>query len=252
MMDINQLVASGRFRTIKEPLGALKVLQWFFSILAFASCGGYTGELGIGVHCKNRSQSNPDIKIAFSYPFRLHQVYFDVPTCKSSDSERLYLTGDFSSSVEFFVTIAVFAFLYSAAALLIYIFHQQKYNENNRGPMTDFIVTVVFSFMWLVSSSAWAKGMYDVKCATSPGDVLALVPACQQQPPIAQCNEGRDPITSGLSVSVVAGVEKWANDKSYFNNSIIYDTFYGQQQTKITCSSCGIVSFSHDICFIEE
>lgn len=45
------------------------------------------------------------------------------------------MIGDYSSSAEFFVTIAVFAFLYSLAAIVVYIFMQDKYRENNKGPM---------------------------------------------------------------------------------------------------------------------
>ena len=66
---------------------------------------------------------------------RLHQVYFDAPTCKGGNSERLFLVGDYSSSAEFFVTIGVFAFLYSTAALSIYVFFFEKYKENNKGPL---------------------------------------------------------------------------------------------------------------------
>lgn len=73
------------------------------------------------------------------YPFfcvpapRLHQVYFDAPTCKGGDKERLFLVGDYSSSAEFFVTIGVFSFLYSMAALAVYCFILEKYRENNKG-----------------------------------------------------------------------------------------------------------------------
>lgn len=65
---------------------------------------------------------------------RLHQVYFDAPTCRG-DTEKIFLVGDYSSSAEFFVTVAVFAFLYSMGALATYIFLQNKYRENNKGPM---------------------------------------------------------------------------------------------------------------------
>lgn len=69
-----------------------------------------------------------------SDPLRLHQVYFDAPTCKGGNPERLFLVGDYSSSAEFFVTIAVFSFLYSMAALSVYCFILEKYRENNKGP----------------------------------------------------------------------------------------------------------------------
>lgn len=65
---------------------------------------------------------------------RLHQVYFDAPDCKGGTS-KVFLLGDYSSSAEFFVTVAVFAFLYSMGALATYIFLQNKYRENNKGPM---------------------------------------------------------------------------------------------------------------------
>lgn len=68
-------------------------------------------------------------------PVRLHQEYFDAPTCNGGNKERVFLVGDYSSSAEFFVTIGVFAFLYSTAALAIYIFFFEKYKENNKGPM---------------------------------------------------------------------------------------------------------------------
>ena len=65
----------------------------------------------------------------------MHQVYFDAPTCSGNNPERHFLIGDYSSSAEFFVTIGVFAFLYSTAALAIYVFAYEKYKENNKGPL---------------------------------------------------------------------------------------------------------------------
>ncbi|XP_009934935.1 synaptoporin isoform X2 [Opisthocomus hoazin] len=174
-----------------------------FAIFAFATCGGYSGGLRLSVDCANKSESDLNIDIAFAYPFRLHQVNFDAPTCEGKRREKLSLIGDFSSSAEFFVTIAVFAFLYSLAATVVYIFFQNKYRENNRGPLIDFIVTVVFSFLWLVSSSAWAKGLSDVKIATDPDEVLLLMSACKQQS--NKCLPVRSPVMSSLNTSVVFG-----------------------------------------------
>lgn len=61
-------------------------------------------------------------------------MYFDAPTCKAGPPDRVFLTGNYSSSAEFFVTIAVFSFLYSMAALSAYCFVLEKYRENNKGP----------------------------------------------------------------------------------------------------------------------
>ncbi|KAI1890941.1 hypothetical protein AGOR_G00158770 [Albula goreensis] len=203
MDTANQIVSVGSFGVLKLPLGFIRVLEWLFAIFAFATCGGYSGQLRVSVDCFNKTDSNLSIGINFAYPFRLHQVYFDAPMCYGKKQERLFLIGDYSSSAEFFVTIAVFAFLYSLLATVVYIFFQNKYRENNRGPLIDFIVTVVFSFLWLVSSSAWAKGLSDVKVATDPDEVQLLVSACKVQG--NKCGSIHGPIWSGLNTSVVFG-----------------------------------------------
>uniref|UniRef100_A0A669BEV4 Synaptophysin n=1 Tax=Oreochromis niloticus TaxID=8128 RepID=A0A669BEV4_ORENI len=203
-MDVvNQLVAQGQFRVLKVPLGFIKVLEWFFAIFAFSTCGSYSGMFKIAVECKNRTQSDLKIEVEFEYPFRLHQEYFNAPTCKSENKEPIFLVGDYSSSAEFFVTIGVFAFLYSTAALSIYVFFFDKYKENNKGPLIDLGVTGVFAFMWLVSSAAWAKGLSDVKTATNPDEVITMIPACKEDE--NSCREVHDPVMSGLNTSVAFG-----------------------------------------------
>ncbi|XP_035769252.1 synaptophysin-like [Neolamprologus brichardi] len=157
----------------------------------------------IAVECKSWVQSDLSIEVEFEYPFRLHQEYFDAPTCKSEYKERVFLTGDYSSSAEFFVTIGVFAFLYSMAALTIYVFFFEKYKENNKGPLIDLGVTGVFAFMWLVSSAAWAKGLSNVKTATNPDEVITMIHACEEDE--NRCREVHDPVMSGLNTSVAFG-----------------------------------------------
>lgn len=189
---------------------------------------------------------------------------FEAPMCEGMRRERVFLIGDYSSSAEFFVTIAVFAFLYSLVATVVYIFFQNKYRENSRGPLIvstvasdlgpfhnsgnqlfysciwhhvpthlrrhnaryntisctinmsilclssltnhqDFVVTVVFSFMWLVSSSAWAKALSDVKVATDPDEVQLLISACKVQ--TNKCGSVHGPRWSGLNTSVVGFTE---------------------------------------------
>ncbi|XP_034027747.1 synaptophysin a [Thalassophryne amazonica] len=203
-MDVvNQLVAQGQFRVLKVPLGFIKVLQWFFAIFAFSTCGSYSGMFQMAVDCKNQTDSDLSIEVEFEYPFRLHRVHFDAPTCKNGNTERLFLVGDYSSSAEFFVTIGVFAFLYSTAALAVYVFAFDKYKENNKGPLIDLGVTTGFAFMWLVSSAAWAKGLSDVKTATDPDEVITLISACDDKG--NQCREVHDPVMSGLNTSVAFG-----------------------------------------------
>ncbi|KAG8435860.1 hypothetical protein GDO86_007085 [Hymenochirus boettgeri] len=114
-----------------------------FAIFAFATCGGYSGELRVSVDCANKTQSDLSIDIAIAYPFRGLLIF-----------------------CQFFVTIAVFAFLYSLAATVVYIFYQNKYRENNRGPLIDFQIRF-----------------------TDPDEVLLLISACKQ--PNHKCSSVR-------------------------------------------------------------
>lgn len=56
--------------------------------------------------------------------------------------------------------------------------------------------------MWLVSSSAWAKGLSDVKMATDPETIIKEMDVCRKTG--VTCKELRDPVTSGLNTSVVS------------------------------------------------
>ncbi|KAM9410530.1 synaptoporin b [Pholidichthys leucotaenia] len=174
-----------------------------FAICAFATCGGYYGHLQVEVECADRSQSNLSISINFAYPFRLEQVHFKAPMCKDNRDEVLFLEGDFSSAAQFFMTVGIFAFLYSLLATVVYVYYQNKYLKNNRGPSVDFVVTVTFSFMWLVSSCYWAKSLSDIKAATSPKQVLLLISACRAQKNKCTCMQ--EPLWSRLNTSAVFG-----------------------------------------------
>ncbi|XP_028262431.1 synaptoporin b [Parambassis ranga] len=174
-----------------------------FAICAFATCGGYYGHLQVKVDCADWRQSNLSINIDFGYPFRLQQVHFRAPLCEGKKAEVLFLDGDFSSTAQFFVTVGVFAFLYSLLATVVYVFYQNKYLRNNRGPLVDFVVTVIFSLMWLVSSCCWAKTLSDIKTATNPTQVLLLISACRAQE--NKCTATQEPLWSRLNTSVVFG-----------------------------------------------
>lgn len=67
--------------------------------------------------------------------------------------------------------------------------------------LQDFVVTAIFTFMWLVSSAAWAKGLSDVKSATDPDEIIDLIPACDHEE--NRCEEIHEPVVSGLNTSVV-------------------------------------------------
>uniref|UniRef100_A0A8C5NC91 Synaptoporin-like n=1 Tax=Gouania willdenowi TaxID=441366 RepID=A0A8C5NC91_GOUWI len=147
--------------------GILMYKLKIFAICAFATCGGYSGYLQVKVDCADKRQSNRSINIDFGYPFRLHQVHFKAPLCEAKRGEILFLDGDYSSTAQLFVTVAV------------------------------------FSFMWLISSCCWAKTVSDIKTATNPTLVFHLISACRAQE--NQCAATHEPHWSRLNCSVVFG-----------------------------------------------
>uniref|UniRef100_A0A8C3XH86 Synaptophysin like 2 n=1 Tax=Cyanoderma ruficeps TaxID=181631 RepID=A0A8C3XH86_9PASS len=191
-----------RWSRLQEPLGFIKVLEWLFAIFAFGSCGSFSGETGATVKCD--SGGTTFINIPFGYPFRLYQIPFGMPNCEDeSEARTLYLVGDFSAPAEFFVTLGVFSFLYTMAALVLYLRFHSLYTENTKLPFTDFCVTVCFAFFWLVAAAAWGKGLSDVKAATRPSTLISAMAVCQGDGVV--CNAGTTPAMGLANISVLFG-----------------------------------------------
>ncbi|XP_051885934.1 synaptophysin-like protein 1 [Pristis pectinata] len=188
------------FGPLKEPIGFIKLLEWIFAIFGFATCGGFTGQTALNVKCKNNSGPQ-EYTATFQYPFRLNSVIL-IPKGTCNSTVATHLVGDFSSSAEFFVAIAVLAFLYCMAALVVYVGYLHVYREGKRGPIIDFIVTVTFAFLWLVSSSAWGKGLTDLKYSTSPNVLKDNLSFCKNE---AECTGSSVTSMGSLNVSVVFG-----------------------------------------------
>ncbi|XP_074837208.1 synaptophysin-like protein 1 [Carettochelys insculpta] len=187
---------------LKEPLGFIKVLEWIFSIFAFATCGGYSGYTSIKVSCTGGN--NETLEAEFGYPFRLNTVMFKKPDpskCNRTWSDT-HLVGDFSSSSQFFVTFAVFVFLYCMAALVLYVGYLHLYRGAGKLPMVDFVITVVVAFLWLISTSAWAKALTDIKVSTGP-EVMLATKFCHTSG--NTCRFGGVSSMGSLNVSVVVG-----------------------------------------------
>ncbi|XP_072003275.1 synaptophysin-like protein 1 [Engystomops pustulosus] len=188
------------FSPLKEPLGFIKVLEWFFSIFSFATCGGYSGTTSLHLSCPNETAI---IEATFRYPFRLNTVLFHgnytEKFCGAPWNE-LHLTGDYSSSAEFYVTVAVFAFLYCIGALVLYLGFRHLYQDSIKLPLIDFIITAIFAFLWLVSSSAWAKGLTDIKRVTNPTELAKT--SCSDH---FTCTPGSESRMGSLNISVAFG-----------------------------------------------
>lgn len=103
----------------------------------------------------------------------------------------------------------------------------------------DLGVTAVFAFMWLVSSSAWATGLSDVKKATDPDKVITMIEACENKE--NRCREVHDPVMSGLNTSVVRPASSWEphpKSKPRIDNHPIW---FGLEPCSSHKGPCGII-----------
>ncbi|CAL8329806.1 unnamed protein product [Boreogadus saida] len=214
---------------LKEPLGFVKLVEWVspsdlletsvFSVLvrmrmggvwseltaifAFGSCGGYSGTNVISLFCGNGT--NETLSAAFSYPFRLSQVSLveaNLTFCNHTAGPT-HLVGDSASSAEFFVGVGVVCFLYSMVALLVYLGYMHVYKDSDFGPIIDFLLTAALAFLWLLSSSAWARGLQNVKHATGDAGVAATLGVCARGDVTCRVTEFAS--LRSLNVSVVFG-----------------------------------------------
>ncbi|XP_034019265.1 synaptophysin-like protein 1 [Thalassophryne amazonica] len=188
---------------LKEPLGFVKLVEWLTAIFAFGTCGGFSGRNIVSIFCGDGT--NETFATNFQYPFRLNQVPLidgNTTICNHSVATT-HMAGDYASSVEFFVGVAVVCFLYCMAALLVYLGYMHLYKDSDFGPIFDFLVTAALVFLWLVCSSAWAKGLQNVKDATNTDGISTTLTLCKQTNITCEVTDYAS--MRSLNISVVLG-----------------------------------------------
>uniref|UniRef100_A0A667XIF5 Synaptophysin-like 1 n=1 Tax=Myripristis murdjan TaxID=586833 RepID=A0A667XIF5_9TELE len=181
---------------LKEPLGFVKLVEWvsLMSIFAFGSCGGFSGRNIVSLVCgdgKNETLNARQVSVRL--------VDGNTTLCNHSVTTT-HLMGDSSSSAEFFVGVAVICFLYSMVALLVYLGYMHVYKDSDFGPMFDFVVTAALAILWLVCSSAWAKGLQNVKDATDTDGIGATLALCKGSNVTCEVTEFASMRTLNISV----------------------------------------------------
>lgn len=178
----NQTVENGRFEAIKEPIGFIKIIQFFMAILCFAIAVNGSSRLAFTAACINSAQTKiPAVtyQATYGYPYDLTQAKIQAinscsaGTARKPDRETLTTEGfNIKSSAEFFVFLGVMAFLYSLVMLIIYIFMKHKYDNIVYLPLIDFVVTVLFAICWFASDIAWAKAISDIQYHTNTDNLI--------------------------------------------------------------------------------
>ena len=87
-------------------------------------------------------------------------------------------SGDVKPSAEFFVFTGVTSMLLSLAFAVAYVLLDRQYRNDERFPMVDFIITVVWAIFWIAGSSAWAQGVSTIRSQTSGDYIIQRTTAC--------------------------------------------------------------------------
>jgi len=162
---------------LKEPRGFIRCLQWFFAMLAFATCCDFSTKIAFDIECKNQDTLPIHVSFKVNYPFRLDQIQpFKLPAApcginifNKSDvrDTDITLPGDFSSDAQFFVFIGVISWLYCFLSIAVYVFYSTLYADEQKSyPKIDLIITAFLALFWLAGSSAWANGLSGLKVVT--------------------------------------------------------------------------------------
>ncbi|RNA23804.1 synaptoporin [Brachionus plicatilis] len=215
----NQTAETARTEVIKEPLGFIKILQFFLALLAFATAVSGGSDVSFNRKCLNTSQ--PVLyKGKYNYPYNLKNAPLKPQTieCLDQKADRYTIateTNNIVSSAQFFVFTGVTAFLYSIAVLIIYIFFRHKYNNIVYLPLIDFSVTCIFTIFWFAGSIAWSKAVGDLQHFTDTETIIETMIFCKKNNNQNLCSGYETANYANLIVSCILGFGNlivWAGD----------------------------------------
>ncbi|PAA62337.1 hypothetical protein BOX15_Mlig018310g1 [Macrostomum lignano] len=212
---------SGRnVEVFKEPRGVIRIIQFLFAILAFATTAGYSSTLKFNYACKYNSNIKGSVSVQIAYPFHMESQSKVTPFCTDAlttlaPSGDYYPYGSYSSSAQFYVFVGVMAFLYTIGITVLYVFFDNVYRDNDRVPQIDFIVTAVWSILWFIASIAWSVSVSFLKLETYSSRLFHQITAClPDYRGTAECNNIEEFAYTGLNISLICGyanVFLWAS-----------------------------------------
>jgi hypothetical protein len=189
---------------LKEPRGFIKTIQLIIAIFAFATTTSHSSVSKFSITCPNQPAQDLEIKVV--YPFRLSSDNtYTLSFCNDTlPTTEIHPYGDFASSSQFYVFVGVMAWLYTIGALVVYIIFDDKYRQNDNIPLVDFVVSAVFTALWLISASAWADSLTDLKYYGDPNELFEFhIPECLSD--AVECIQTQAGNYASLNVSIIFG-----------------------------------------------
>jgi hypothetical protein len=107
-------------QVLKEPKGAIRVLQFAFAFLAMYTTASFSTATSFTISCYNKNPVTLTYPVEYPFDFQDQELMAN-RTCEKSTSSISYkFPMDFSSSPQFYVTVAVLSMLYAGGALVCY------------------------------------------------------------------------------------------------------------------------------------
>ncbi|CAF1397616.1 unnamed protein product [Adineta ricciae] len=179
------------FGIFKEPRGLIRLLQFLFAIFAFATACNGSSSLVIQYSSTKTAQAD------WSYPYNLQNSDITI----GNSSINLSASNDIKPSAEFFVFTGVTAMLLSLAFAVMYVLMDRQYRNDERFPIIDLVITVIWTIFWIAGSSAWAQGVTNIRSLTSYDNVVQQFPACGS----LGCSQSQSGTYANIIVSVIFG-----------------------------------------------
>ena len=123
---------------------------------------------------------NSEISTSWSYPYNLRDTQI---RNGSADIKSISDANDVKPSAEFFVFTGVTSMLISLAFAIVYVILDRQYRNDERLPLIDFVLCIIWTIFWLAGSAAWAKGVSNIRTLTAADAISARSGACSPTMP---------------------------------------------------------------------
>ena len=150
------------------------MLQFIFAIFAFATACNGASYVSL-----NKGSMSGAVYTTWSYPYNLKNTPIRV---YNNTSPSISDANDVKSSAEFFVFTGVTSMILSLVLCFVYVLLDRQYRNDQRLPMIDFIITIIWTIFWIAGSSAWAKGVSNIRSQTDWNYIAARSGICSSNP----------------------------------------------------------------------